>query len=189
MSTDKLLQKIQSQMRALSHSMETFHHDHVQPSADDCDKLKTELHDLLEILAVYRHQKQDSELAPSFELHARVSEMEKGIENISNATGHPRKTEDIENKKPESIPVIEDPKTISKPKQPFLIGINDKFRFINELFTQNSSEYHAAVEQLSTLNNWHDSQAYLKSLTNVYGWKDDNEVVKYFYGLVRKRFD
>jgi hypothetical protein len=68
------------------------------------------------------------------------------------------------------------------------IGINDKFRFINTLFAQNSSEYHIAMEQLNSLASWHDTEIYLNSLKQVYNWQDDNEVVKYLYALAIKRF-
>ncbi|MBL7932584.1 MAG: hypothetical protein JNL60_11820, partial [Bacteroidia bacterium] len=77
----------------------------------------------------------------------------------------------------------------SKPIPSLSVGINDKFRFINELFSQNSVEYNIAVEQINNLKNWPDTEIYLNSLKNVYGWKDNLEVVKYFYSQVKKRFD
>jgi len=83
--------------------------------------------------------------------------------------------------------VPENTKVPTRP--PLAVGLNDKFRFINELFSQNSSEYNIAVKQINGLQNWTDAELYLSSLKNVYGWKDSNESVKYFYTLVRKRFD
>lgn len=69
------------------------------------------------------------------------------------------------------------------------VGLNDKFRFINELFVQNTAEYTIAIEQLNGLQNWVDTELYLSSLKSLYGWKDTSEAVKYFYTLARKRFE
>ena len=45
------------------------------------------------------------------------------------------------------------------------------------------------MEQLQNLKTWHESEIYLNSLKNVYNWRENSEVVKYFYGLVKKSFD
>ena len=72
--------------------------------------------------------------------------------------------------------------------KPIIIGLNDKFRFINDLFVKKADEYNLAIEQLNNLNTYNDCEIYLNSLKKLYGWKDDNEVVNLFYALVKKRF-
>ena len=72
--------------------------------------------------------------------------------------------------------------------KPLQIGLNDKFRFINELFAHNDAEYHIAVEQLGGLQTWAETDLYLNSLRNLYGWQENQEAVRYFYTLVRNRF-
>ncbi|MGZ4089816.1 MAG: hypothetical protein ACXVNO_03795 [Bacteroidia bacterium] len=71
---------------------------------------------------------------------------------------------------------------------PLTFGINDKFRFINELFKQNNSEYNIAIEQLASLGTWAEAELYLRSLKGLYDWKDNADVVVYFYSLVKKRY-
>ena len=69
------------------------------------------------------------------------------------------------------------------------IGLNDKFRFINELFSQNPAEYNIAIEQLSGLNTWAEADIYMNSLKSLYAWRDSQETVKQFYSIVKKRFE
>ena len=91
----------------------------------------------------------------------------------------------------ETIPVPPSPAAAvsQQTRSALAVGLNDKFRFINELFVQNSAEYTIAIEQLNGLQTWADTELYLTSLKSLYGWKDTSEAVKYFYTLVRKRFD
>ncbi|HWY36396.1 MAG TPA: hypothetical protein VNX68_17255 [Nitrosopumilaceae archaeon] len=68
------------------------------------------------------------------------------------------------------------------------IGINDKYRILNELFDQQQIEFNVVIEQLNVTENWEEAEIYLGSLLEIYGWKVDNELVKTLYSLVQKRF-
>jgi len=68
------------------------------------------------------------------------------------------------------------------------ININDKFRFINELFEANSTEYNIAIEQINAVSTLIELNNYLNGLKSIYEWKDDSEVVKNIYALAQKRF-
>ncbi len=68
------------------------------------------------------------------------------------------------------------------------IGINDKFRMINELFTQSNVEYTTAIEQLNTCMSLEESEDYLNNLKSLYNWKSDAPIVKTIYVLNQKRF-
>lgn len=189
MAIEKILHKIQSQINALAPTLELFVEDTIQPSVSDCDKLLTQLQQIQEQLAVYKWHKQNKELSPSFNIHAKVSDAEIKISTPPAAeTREPEKSkaEPKEVKAPDPVHVTSTP---TKMKPPLMVGINDKFRFINELFSQNSSEYSVALEQINNLANWSEAELYLNSLKNIYGWKENNEVVKYFYSLVKKRFE
>lgn len=189
MSLDKLLHKIQSDINELAKSLESFMEDTIQPTVDECEDLQKQLYQLQESLAVYKYQKQNKELSPSFNIHAKISELEV-----------PVKPQPVEEEKKETV--IEDKKKVEDPPIPsvesakrnvtlpaFTVGLNDKFRFINELFSQNNSEYSIAMEQLNNLKTWHDTEIYLNSLRDLYEWKSNAEAVKYIYALAKKRFD
>lgn len=68
------------------------------------------------------------------------------------------------------------------------IGINEKFQFINELFESNAQEYNIAINQLNICNSFAEAEAYIKSLKEIYKWKDDSRVALSFTELVERRF-
>jgi hypothetical protein len=185
MTTVKILEKIRTRIAELSSTLEPFVESNVQPSTEDCEALRKQMNELLEELAVYKYIKSDHELSPSFNIHAKISEKAPLQEPVVEAKKEQK--QDIK-KETQGKPEFHESTTTKSPKH-LMIAINDKFRFINELFSQNTSEYNIVLEQLNNLNNWHETDVYLNSLKNVYGWKDSNEVVKYFYGIAKKRFE
>lgn len=82
--------------------------------------------------------------------------------------------------------VAETPVAKEYPK--IAISINDKFRFINELFASNAVEYNIAIEQINAVNTLVELNNYLNGLMQIYAWKEDNEVVKNLFALAQKRF-
>ena len=78
-----------------------------------------------------------------------------------------------------------------KPSKPFKkmeIGINDKFRIMNELFGQSQLEYSTALEQLNLCENLEESENYLNNLSVLYQWKQDAPLVKTLFAINHKRF-
>ncbi len=192
MAADKILQKIQKQIEELAPTLELFVDDTIQPSTQDCENLQKKLSLLQENIAVYKYNKQNKELSPSFNIHAKLSEKSEQEEKKAEIVNEIKETVKLE--KEEKVEVVEKTPEVKKvepqkPKAPLLVGINDKFRFINELFSQNSSEYNIALEQINNVNSWHEAEIYLNSLKSVYEWKGSDEVVKYFYSVVKQRFD
>ncbi len=94
-------------------------------------------------------------------------------------------TEPVAEKKSVEI-VFEKPEIKTYPK--LAINLNDKFRFINELFAGNTNEYNIAIEQLNCVNSLDEANAYTKGLKSIYNWNDDHEMVKNMNGLIQKRF-
>ena len=74
MSLEKVLHKIQSQINDLAPTLELFVDETIQPSVDNCEKLQQQLMLLQENLAVYKYNKVNREISPSFSIHAKVSE-------------------------------------------------------------------------------------------------------------------
>lgn len=203
MSSDKILSKIQLQIKELAPTLELFVDDTIQPSVADCESLQQQLSGIQENLAVYKYNKQNKELSPSFNIHAKVSQKEEEAAKKAEIVTEIKQTVKLaeEEKKEVKQMIIETPvenvkpemprEEVNqvKPKSPLAIGINDKFRFINELFAQNSSEYNIALEQINNLTTWNEAEIYLNSLKNVYEWNAKEESVMQFYLLVKKRFD
>lgn len=190
MSLEKVLHKMQMQINELAPTLELFVEETIQPSVSNCEKLQQQLTELQENLAVYKYNKINKEISPSFSLHAKISEKEILQPNIEIPTPELKVTEKNKSEAEQNIQEIFEEIIIESIQAPiaFTIGINDKFRFINELFKQNNAEYNIAIEQLSVLKNWDDSEMYLNSLKSLYNWKENNEVVIYFYSITKKRF-
>lgn len=178
MILDKTLGRIQSQINELVPALEMFVDESVQPTVRECESLQQMLVKLQENLAVYTFHKREKELSPNFNLHAKVS-----LQN---------KAEPIEEKMAEPVAEIKeevkDVSVESKILSAMSVGVNDKFRIINELFKQNGGEYNIVVEQINSLPTWNEAEMYLNSLKSIYHWNDASEVTLLFYSLAKKRF-
>ncbi len=185
MPLEKILTKLKEQITSVADQLDAFTKSSTQPGVEECAALQDELHHLLAQLAVYKHHKQNNELSPSFNLHAHIS----GVVDKPLPDKEPQTEEKQEppRSRTETRRAPEHSQT-QRQIRSLHIGLNDKFRFINELFMHNDSEYNIAIEQLSNLHSWSDSELYLNSLKNVYSWPDDQDSVKYFYSIVKKRF-
>lgn len=190
MSLDKVLHRIQVQIKDLAPKLELFIEHTIQPNVNECEALQKQMNELNETLSVYKYLRQNKELSPSFNLHAKVSEKEMPPVQAPEPAAELKvqETAPIQTELKEVIveSIKSEPPAVSKT---IALSINDKFRFINELFAQNSSEYNIAIEQLNSLRSWHDADVYLNSLKNLYDWKEQSEIVKHFYAVVKKRFD
>ncbi|MEO6305274.1 MAG: hypothetical protein ABIP51_19090 [Bacteroidia bacterium] len=188
MSLEKVLHKIQSQINDLAPTLELFIDETIQPSVESCEKLQQQLNRIQENLAVYKYNKIEKELSPSFNIHAKVSEKELPKEKIKEIANEIKVT--IHEERPDlQQPKVENKEeNVQKNIADISVGINDKFRFINELFKQNNSEYNIAIEQLNALKTWNETEIYLNSLKTLYEWKENSEVASYFFSLIKKRF-
>jgi hypothetical protein len=194
MPLDKVLQKIQSEIKEMTPTLELFFEDTIQPSVNDCENLQKHLIVLQENLAIYKYQKQNKEISPSFNLHAKLSEV--GVSEQKQTPPPPPESKTTQ-EHIEEVTVPDPPKTAEPQEKPagnkapskISVSLNDKFRFINELFAQNSSEYNIAMEQFNNLRSWNDTEIYLNSLKSLYSWEEDKDIVKYFHALIKKRFD
>lgn len=68
------------------------------------------------------------------------------------------------------------------------IGINDKFRFINQLFGGTAQEYEIAIHQLNTSGNYDSALEYFSSLQQLYNWDGESDSVKDLFDLVERRY-
>lgn len=69
-----------------------------------------------------------------------------------------------------------------------VIGINEKFQFINELFDGNMKEYAVALDQINNFSTLGEAINYLANLKEVYKWSPENPIALNFVELVQRRF-
>jgi hypothetical protein len=69
------------------------------------------------------------------------------------------------------------------------IGVNDRFLFINELFRGDEVMYERSIKTINGFSIFPEAEYWIKrELKLKLGWNDNNEVVKQFDQLVRRRF-
>ncbi len=69
-----------------------------------------------------------------------------------------------------------------------LIGINDKFLLINNLFNRNDLEYKSVIEMLSSLHSIEASMDQLNRLAKQYEWNTESYAFKRLLQIIEKRF-
>ncbi len=67
-----------------------------------------------------------------------------------------------------------------------LIGINDKYLFISELFGNNKTFYDEILQQLNHFENYTQADNWLKSKCD---WEDDNETVLAFRNVLQQYYN
>ncbi len=202
MQTDILLKQLNSSLGELKSAIEKFEK-HPAPSTEYAERLHDSIYKANKLVSAYLVLKEHKDVSPDLNLHIKLMNVPTPEERT--ALVEPAKDEvvdkPVEVKKEEIKPVeIKDP-VIEKIVEPVVevkqnarvlpnitININDKFRFINELFASNANEYNIAIEQINAVNSPVEMSNYLKGLKSIYDWKDDNEVVKTLYSLANKRF-
>lgn len=70
-----------------------------------------------------------------------------------------------------------------------VIGINEKFFFINELFEGNMKEYKKAIDELDQCESLPKAVEYLKTLLENNGWDKANEAYGMLLGFVERKFN
>ena len=215
MQTDILLKQLHSSLGELKNAIEKFEK-HPSPSTDYAEKLHDSIYKANKLVSAYLVLKEHKDVSPDLNLHLKLmnvptpEERTTLLEPVKDEV--PVKPLEVikEEVKPVEIkePVIEKPELrpdsyrdeapvkeqvaeVNQAKKTLpniVININDKFRFINELFASNANEYNIAVEQINAVNSPAEMSSYLKGLKSIYNWDDENEVVKTLYALAQKRF-
>ncbi|MBC7694029.1 MAG: hypothetical protein H7141_01140 [Burkholderiales bacterium] len=204
MQTDILQKQLHTSLQELKTAIEKFEK-HPSPSTQYAEQLHTAIHSSNKLVSAFLVLKEHKDISPDLNLHIKLmnvptSEEKKAIiEPITDQTLDESKLSDIKAEvKSEDVAMEPVPEKIitheaevrqeTKEFPKMSVNINDKFRFINELFASNATEYNIAIEQINTIHSQEELNSYLKGLTSIYMWKEDNEVVKTLFYLSNKRF-
>lgn len=204
MQTDILLKQLYTSLADLKTAIDKFEK-HAPPSTDYAEQLHSAIHNSNKLVSAYLVLKEQKDVSPELNLHVKLMNVPTPEEKLaiiepireSIIVETPKAVIKEEVKPIEAVkeavvenvvvPLIE-PKTATRELPKIAININDKFRFINELFASNSNEYNIAIEQINVVRSLEELNNYLKGLKSIYNWNDDNEVVKNLYSLAQKRF-
>lgn len=65
-----------------------------------------------------------------------------------------------------------------------VIGINDKFQFINELFKGNTEKYNEVLHVVNNCSSFEEAQQFVSD----FNWDQENKVVESFLTLIERRY-
>jgi hypothetical protein len=201
MQTGILLKQLNFSIEELKTAIETFEKNSV-PSTQQAEQLHNLINQVNKLLSAYVVLKEQKDISPELNIHVKLmevpSEEKKGGNNASaNADSNLNELSTYSTNLKEEIATINHsalekeevlPEIESKKLLPISININDKFRFINELFASNAKEYNIAIEQLNTLKTWDETNTYLTGLKAIYTWDEGHEMVKKLFTISQKRF-
>ncbi|MCW3090417.1 MAG: hypothetical protein JWP81_1486 [Ferruginibacter sp.] len=69
------------------------------------------------------------------------------------------------------------------------IGINDRFLYINDLFRGDEAMYERSIKTINGFSIWPEAEYWIRrELKTKLGWTEDDETVKQFDQLVKRRF-
>lgn len=204
MQTDLLQKQLHTSLQELKAAIEKFEK-HPSPSTQYAEQLHTAIHSTNKLVSAYLVLKEHKDISPDLNLHLKLmnvptSEEKKAIiepmkeqivveSKLSDIKAEVKFADVAKEPVPEkTIPHESEVKQGTKEFPKMSININDKFRFINELFASNATEYNIAIEQINTIHSVDELNSYLKGLTSIYMWKEDNEIVKTLFSLAKKRF-
>lgn len=68
------------------------------------------------------------------------------------------------------------------------IGLNQKFRFIKELFDGDTGAYNEAVKTLNHCENLQEADRKTSELMNTYQWDEEDQVTLSFLNLIERRY-
>lgn len=70
-----------------------------------------------------------------------------------------------------------------------LIGINDKYLFLNELFSNHKSNYEETLDQLNLLSNAQQAEDWISTkVAQARKWDKEDATVESFYSVIRRHF-
>jgi hypothetical protein len=192
MQTDFLSKPLNYSLHELKKAIEDFEK-HQSPNKSIAEELHNAITQTNKLVSAYLVLNEHKEISSEREAHPKTTQVVSDVNVIEvEKVKIEVPVENIEESKVvlESIqtPQIE-PVVVEKASFPKLnININDKFRFINELFSGNANEYQIAMDQLNATTNMHEATVFLNGLKDIYSWKEENELVKNLMSLVAKRF-
>ena len=193
MQTDLLFKQLNTSLAELKTVIEKFEK-YNPPSASSAEQLHNAITQTNKMISAYLVLKEQNEVSPELNLHLKLMEVVPPTEIVEIVKAQIVEPIIIVEEKintPEPAKIVDSiaESVTAQSNYPKLnININDKFRFINELFSANSTEYNIAIEQLNSANSLQDARNYFKGLKEIYFWKDDNELAKTLNALIEKRF-
>ena len=136
---------------------------------------------------VQRNGQLDMVFDPMTEIPTLSNQPKEPGKEVNDATVQPESLNDkLRQGKTELIEVLKETPVKDLRKA---VGINDRFLFINDLFRGDETMYERSIKTINSFNIYAEAEYWItRELKTKLGWTDDNETVKQFDQLVKRRF-
>ena len=107
------------------------------------------------------------------------------------APAYTPKPESVPTPKPTPAPQPQNPPAETAPSLPelrSLIGINDKFTFINDLFEKDMRNYNEFISTLNKIYNTAQAQAFVQQNATMHHWDKESMAVQLFMSVFKRRY-
>lgn len=116
--------------------------------------------------------KQENDLFSNVKANSEIVDLNKKLAEARNTQSI---VEKLQTKRIESLKTV--------------IGINDKFYFINELFSGDSQKYEDIIYTLNNFKKLEDAMVYFSTLKYKFGWDEDTEAYEKLSQMLERKFE
>ncbi len=141
----------------------------VQMEADPEDQIKD---DSTEFSDVYEEKEAEVDLFTEVKANDEISDLNRKLAEARNAQSI---VEKLQSKRIESLKSV--------------IGINDKFYFINELFAGNTQKYEDIIYTLNNFKKLEDAMVYFSTLKYKFSWNEDSDAYIKLSQMLERKFE
>jgi hypothetical protein len=138
--------------------------------------------------------KTESSIKQESTAEAKNDPAPKAEQVVKDVQGEKKKSEPVAENREIKKETVEEQQPVLNIKKPLVtdirsvIGINDKFRFANELFKGNIQEYEIAISQLNNAGTLTSAMEYFMNIQQLYSWDSEHECVRSLYDIVERRY-
>lgn len=132
---------------------------------------------------------------PQLSLLDYLSGVSHVVENIGNQAPNPTKTVADKIVEKQQTSTLNNPEPAPSPAttQKFadfrtIIGINDKFTYINDLFEKDMRSYNEFINTLNKIEDLDEAQNFVQETATKYGWNKESMAVQLFMSAYKRRY-
>ena len=161
----------------------------------DIKQMRKEITELIDSIKEHSDELTDRPHIPTLEFELMLAKVEKLYKQLAifNHYYSALETESNDDKKKELTETVQAKEYIVNAKHSWpdlknLIGINQKFQIVAELFKGDNNEFNEAISQINSLHNKQEALIYVQGLKAAFSWKDDSMVADGFIKIVTQRY-